>query len=256
LWNGGIVHGMQIIDQDPEVRRTPLTYYFRSSPIGQLFQALNDHKPPHRVALIGLGAGTLASYAQPGQEFTFFEIDPAVARIAPEAFTYLRDCRGRCQTVLGDGRVALNSADDGQFDLIVCDAFSGDAIPTHLLTVEALRLMARKCSDHGIVAFHLTNLYVDLEPVLARGAHQMGWDCYINHDNRLETLSVEDSRLEKSPSVWAVLARNPADFAGLAKDPRWRPAPADPPAPLWTDDAVSLWPVLHFRPRAQIPAVE
>jgi hypothetical protein len=252
LRHGAILHGAQLIDDDPEVRRIPLTYYFRSSPIGQVFHAL-QHRKPARVALIGLGAGTLASYAKAGEEFTFFEIDPAVARIASAqgAFSYLSESTGACRVVLGDGRISLGQVADGTYDLIVCDAFSGDAIPTHLLTVEAMRLYLQKCGQHGFLAFHLTNLYVDLKPVLARVSQELELVCLLNEDIQFETQTADDVRLRKDPSVWAVIARKNEDLVGLPDDPRWQRISAGPLAPLWTDDAASLWPVLHWMPLAK-----
>src|SRR5439155_22540376 len=123
--------------------RTPLTYYFRNGPIGQLFETFAGPQAKQRVAVLGLGCGTLAAYAESGQEWTFYEIDPEVARVAQERFTFLRDAQERgnsVRIVLGDARLALADAPNGQFDVILADAFSSDAVPVHLLTREAMAL--------------------------------------------------------------------------------------------------------------------
>ena len=129
------------------------------------------------MAIVGLGAGSLACYAEPGQGWTFYEIDPAVVRIArdPRFFTYLKDCRARSQdVVVGDARLRLRDAPDGGYGLIVLDAFSSDAIPMHLLTREALRLYRDKLADGGLIAFHISNRYLDLAPVLGALARDAG----------------------------------------------------------------------------------
>ena len=249
LSSGKTDHGAQLLDDDPARRRIPLTYYFHTSPIGQMFQAFQGRAERQRVAIIGLGAGTLASYAEPGQEFTFLEIDPAVIRIAsdPRLFTYLGDCRGRCRVLPGDGRMSLKQVPDGYFDFLICDAFSGDAIPTHLLTVEAVRLYLQKSSVRGVLAFHLSNLYVDLQSVVGNVAKEAGLLAFVNDDRSRQTQTPEEKRLGKRASTWVALVRRPEDLAGLAGDPRWQALAFTPAIPVWTDDTASLWPVLRWR---------
>jgi len=143
LHHGTTLHGLQVTR--PSERRLPTSYYHPSGPIGRLFAGLRadrEHRPLDEVAVVGLGVGTLAAYAQPGEHFTFFEIDPAIVRIAsdPALFSYLRDCAGTASVAVGDGRLALATAPDAHFRLIVIDAFGSDAVPVHLLTREALAL--------------------------------------------------------------------------------------------------------------------
>src|SRR5262249_3269778 len=148
-------HGTQSLA--PERRDIPTTYYHRSGPLGDIVGGLRARGPLAEVGLIGLGAGTIAAYGEAGEHFTYFEIDPAIARLAknPAYFTYLSDSRADVSIVLGDGRRRMAECADGRFDLLVLDAFSSDAIPVHLLTREAVQLYLRKLKPGGCLALHL-----------------------------------------------------------------------------------------------------
>jgi hypothetical protein len=244
LFHGNILHGQQSLD--PQSRDEPLTYYCRNGPIGQLLIALRGDARLQRVGLIGLGTGALASYAGPGQHWTFFEIDPTVAHIAAPSsglFTYLKNSRGRIDVVLGDARLTV-SEHPGKFGLLVVDAFGSDAIPLHLLTREALRVYQAHLCDHGILAFHISNRYVDLEPVLANLAADASPPllCLIQRD-----LSLDDAERKKGkePSVWVILTKSPDDLGQLART-RWQAARARPDLRVWTDDFSDLVSVLRF----------
>ena len=167
LRHGTTVHGAQSLDADR--RREPLTYFTRSGPLGQAMAAWQDQLAGASVAVTGLGAGTIACDAQPGQDWTFYEIDPAVERIArnPAYFTYLRDCLPDGRVILGDARLQMRGAIDGSYDLIILDAFSSDSVPVHLLTREALELYLSKLAIGGVLVFNISNRYLDLVPVLA-----------------------------------------------------------------------------------------
>jgi len=251
LFHGSTLHGQQ--DLDPARRREPLTYFTRSGPVGQVFDAL-DTIPrggrPARVGVTGVGAGSLAGYARPGQRWTFFEIDPDVVDLArdPRYFTYLADSpAATLDVVLGDARVALAGAADGAFDLLILDAFSSDAIPAHLLTRESLALYRRKLAARGLVALNVTNRYLDLPPVVARLAADAAMVCRVRVDapaNRAEAEAWTASG--KQGSIWAVLAADLSDIGPIAADPRWyTPAPR-PGDPVWTDGRSSL--LDHLRP--------
>jgi spermidine synthase len=203
-----------------------------------VFQAFRGPQTKDRVAVIGLGVGTLASYGESGQEFTFFEIDPAVERIArdPRYFTYLSDAevRGvRVRTVLGDARLALQREPRAHYSLLVVDAFTGDSIPTHLLTGEAVRLYLESLTDDGLIAFHITNGYLDLGPVLGDAAQAAGLVGLIQND---AVLSTEEGRRGKVPSTWVVLARHLATLGPLRAQGRWKPLTGRPSARAWTDN--------------------
>jgi spermidine synthase len=245
LLHGTTTHGIQ--HRVPGQESEPLTYYARSGPIGQFFAAFSGTKAKHSVALIGLGAGTLASYAQRGQHWTFFEIDPAVERIArdPRYFTYLADAEARgadLEVKLGDGRLQM-AASPGNYGLIVVDAFSSDAIPLHLLTREALELYVGKLAPGGVLAFHLSNKYVELEPVVANLARDAGLTAVIQRDT---TLTYAEYTGRKFGSVWTLLARRPEDLGPLVGDVRWRPVSGGGAGSVWTDDYSNLFGALKW----------
>jgi hypothetical protein len=242
LFHGSTIHGIQTLD--PTLRLRPVSYYHEGSPISQVFAALHRKGTRVPIAVVGLGAGTLACLGQSGQAFTFYEIDPAVERIArdPRYFTFLQDCEGKPQVVLGDARLTLKTAPDSQYGLIVIDAFSSDSIPLHLLTREALRLYLDKLAGGGILAFHISNRYLDLRPVLATLASDAGL-IYLDRD-QIETSSGAQQS-GKTGSRWAVMARAPEDLGMLTHD-GWRPGRYDTGDRPWTDDfsnilATILW---------------
>ena len=158
-------------------RHRPLTYYHPTGPAGIAFRFLVDGwHGPRRIGAVGLGTGAIASYARPDQDWTFYELDPAVERLARDDryFTFLRDSRARSlNVVIGDARLRLAAEPDGSFDLLVLDAFSSDAIPIHLLTAEAFALYERKLAPDGVILLHLSNRYLDLPPVVAAVAQTM-----------------------------------------------------------------------------------
>src|SRR5262249_22100380 len=154
-----------------------LTYYHRTGPVGQVFAANPPAVKHPAMALVGLGSGSMTAYGAPGQTLTIYEIDPAVKRIAedPRYFTYLRVTKPKYQIVLGDARLKMEEhGKDGEYGVIVVDAFSSDAIPVHLLTREAVALYVRRLAPDGIIALHISNRYLDLKPVAARIAQELG----------------------------------------------------------------------------------
>jgi hypothetical protein len=242
LFHGTTLHGLQAID--PSQRHEPLGYYHRTGPFGQAFPQLRNLTATSEIAVVGLGVGSLASYAGGGQRWTFYELDPAVERLArtEEYFTYLRDCSDRCRVVLGDARVSLADARPRQYDLMVIDAFSSDAIPMHLLTDEAFALYLSRLGAGGVLALHISNRHVSLGPVLARlaHAHQL---IAIRQQERLATPSSDG----KSESDWVLMAARSEDLGSLPGDARWTIPAIAASTPLWTDDASSILSVLHYR---------
>ena len=228
LKNGTIVHGAQIGGRGID----PVTYYHRTGPVGQLLAALPDRSITARAAVVGLGTGSMACHSRAGDRWTFFEIDPAIERLARHSgiFTFLRDCPGRFDVVLGDARLSLERQPDGQFGLITLDAFSSDAIPIHLLTREALELYGRKLKPQGVIAFHISNKYLDLEPVVGNVAQAAGLTCYGQDDD-----AVTAQTWMKSPSHWVALAREPAELGRVPADARWHPCRTSG-ARTWSDD--------------------
>ena len=232
LTHGVTVHGAQYLD--PKRRREPTAYFHRDSPVGQLFHVL-ERRPVTAVAAIGLGAGTLACYRRPGQDWTFFELDPLVVRLARDTryFTFLADCAPDARIVLGDGRLTFAAEPDGRYDVIVVDTFSSDAIPVHMLTREALALYLRKLAPDGVIIFHISNQYLDLAPVLATLAADAGVIA-LQPGPRL-TLPPED-RFGAMESAWIVLTRRLEPVRALLDEEGWTPLPAPPRSRPWTDD--------------------
>ncbi len=245
LVHGGTTHGIQRIGTN--TGQEPLGYYHRSGPLGDVFAAfdrLDETQEAGTVGIIGLGTGCMAAYAKPNHRLTFFEIDPQVAQIANDTrfFSYLSECPAKVQITIGDGRQALARAPNA-FDLIILDAFSSDAVPTHLLTREALRVYLSKLEPQGLLCLHLSNRYLDLIPIVANLAHDAGANCLARHDG----VAQAEQKNGRFPSSYAVLARDPAPLMPLLQDPRWRRMVHDPAAPLWTDRHSDLVSVFKFK---------
>jgi len=230
LVHGTTLHGLQRLD--PSRRTMATTYYHRTGPIGQVFAARGGQMD--QIAVIGLGVGTLASYGEPGQYFTFFEIDPAMVKIArdPGLFTFLSDSAAHVDVVVADGRLGL-AADVGSYNLLVVDAFSSDAIPVHLLTQEALATYAERLAPGGIIAVNISNRYLDLEPVVARVATSLGMSVLVQHDT---IISEEETAEGKSLSRWVIIAAAPTNLAPFDEDERWKAARVNNDDRPWTDD--------------------
>ncbi|MCH7872134.1 MAG: fused MFS/spermidine synthase, partial [Planctomycetes bacterium] len=244
LVHGTTTHGKQFID--PARRDEPLTYYHRTGPLGDIFATFDGDAAKTRVAAIGLGAGSLAAYIGPGQSVTFYEIDPEIERIArnPDYFTFLTDCRGDMKVVVGDGRLTLAQAPDRHYGLIVLDAFSSDAIPTHLLTREAIELYLSKLEDDGVLAFHISNRYLNLEPLIAGLGADAGLVGLTRTDTNLTALEEADG---KTPSIYAVLARKREHLGDLADHPDWTPLSDPSGVKVWTDQYTSILSFFTFK---------
>ena len=234
LIHGVTLHGQQNLD--PTRLDEPLTYFTRTGPFGQIAAVYRARPASPSVGIVGLGAGSMACYAQPDQRWTFYEIDPTVVRIArdPRYFTFLRDSRAAEQRIiLGDARLRLRDAPDNGYGLIVMDAFSSDAVPVHLISREALQLYRRKLTRGGLIALNITNQYIDFAPVLAALARDEQMVCRIRTDL---AISVPEQRDGKFPSRWAVMAEREADLGTLRSDPNWTTPEARPGERAWSDD--------------------
>ncbi len=252
LIHGNTIHGQQSLH--PVEKSTPRTYYHPSGPIGQLLKILEGKGDPRleRVAIVGLGTGALACYAQENQHWTFFEIDPAVIAIAenPRLFTFLKLSRGRIDVVAGDARLSLERSPE-KFGLIIIDAFTSDAIPVHLLTREALAIYQNRLVDNGLLVFHISNRYLHLEPILgnlaAEGPRPM--KC-LGADDQIK---VEE--IGKLASHWVLLTPPTEDTSKLqamqternkTTVPLWQPVEPNPRYPIWTDQFSNLFGVLKW----------
>jgi spermidine synthase len=233
LQHGSTVHGAQNLD--PARRREPLTYYDRRGPLGAIFAA-GPAAGARRVAVVGLGTGASAAYAARGDEWTFYEIDPGIERIARDRryFTYLADSPAPTRVVLGDARLSLARAPEGAYDLLLLDAFSSDAVPVHLLTREALDLYLSRLAPGGWIAFHVSNRYLELERVVGALARERGLAARIGEGPRGATGAYAYT------STWVVVARSERHLGALARHPGWREPGADPGFRGWTDDYSSV----------------
>lgn len=238
LFHGSTLHGQQSVD--PARRDVPLSYFHPSGPIGDVFESNAGRNREGDIAVVGLGIGSLAAYSRPGENWTFYELDPAVEEVArdPRFFTYLNHADSdRIRISIGDARVRLKDAPDGAYELIVLDAFSSDALPVHLMTREALQVYRRKLAPGGLLAFNLSNRYLDLDPVLGSLARDAGMICRIRAEIEIDP---EMRRQGKLPSIWGILANSEADLGPLVQDPSWKPASVLPGGRVWTDQWSSL----------------
>ncbi|HTY49091.1 MAG TPA: fused MFS/spermidine synthase, partial [Steroidobacteraceae bacterium] len=234
LAHGVIVHGTQY--RSPALAHRPTEYYGPASGVGHAMAALQRDAHPLRIGVIGLGTGTMAAYGRPGDVVRFYEINPAVIDIAQRQFSFLRDSRARIELARGDARLTLAAERPQHFDLLVVDAFSGDAIPVHLLTREALEVYVRHMRPGGLIAFHLSNLYLDLVPVVQRLA-QAG-------QLAARLIEADDDDDFNSPSTWVLVSTDPAALAAPQIAAVARRIPPNQTR-LWTDDFSDLLRFLH-----------
>ncbi len=249
-----------------DFRQDPLTYYHRTGPVGEIFQEMFRTFPNGDVAMIGLGTGSVACYARPGQQLTFYEIDPTVIQLVEPSryFSYLHDAKKRgakLKFILGDARLKLEENRDAKYHLLLVDAFSSDSIPVHLLTREAVKLYTDRLADGGLLALHISNRYIDLEPVVARLADDLQLTARVWNDGR------ESDHPGKTMSTWVVLAKNADHLSdpirGDESDSRigalmggygyhiynhhWRPLEVLKDVPAWTDDYSDVLRVMRLK---------
>ena len=242
LLNGTIQHGTQIFADG--LARTPTTYYAVDSGIGLALRFCctvdeSDTVRPRRIGVVGLGAGTLAAYGHPGDRIRFYEINPLVRPIAQNLFTYLRDSQAEITFADGDARTSLTREIQQNFDVLAVDAFSGDAIPLHLLTTEAFALYKRHLAPNGIIAVHVSNQYLNLAPEIAQLAVATGMQ------SRLVE-SPSDDATGSYRSTWVLLTDSPTFFSRPEISPAVIKMPTTPRLRPWTDDYSSLLPTIQL----------
>ena len=232
LFHGTTKHGAQRLAT--HIQTTPLTYYSRPGPMGQLFSAFDKQNQNWEIGTVGLGAGALACYAKPQQHWTQYEIDPLVIDIAknPKYFTYLKQCAKKSTFKVGDARLSLKHEPDQKFDLLILDAFSSDSVPTHLLTREAIALYFTKLKPTGLLAFHITNRHLELKKVMSDHARHL----------KLAALIQEFKPQQDIPLViatdWVVMARNEETLSALNQN--WQKLPLYFDMKPWTDDFTNI----------------
>ena len=252
LNHGTTMHGMQLLD-DPT---RPISYYPDTSGVGiAMLNAPRLYGPEASIGVVGLGTGTLACYRRPGQYWQFFEIDPLVIEIARERkiFSFLEKCAPDVPVTLGDARLTLAAVPEGKFDILALDAFSSDSIPLHLLTKEAFATYRKALKPDGILLVHISNRYIDLNPVVAAEAKANGWSAALRHDSPTEQLINRGNRA----SQWIALSRDPAKLAELTgkvdkvksryyNSEQWLQLDAPGKTSPWTDDYASVLPHLSL----------
>jgi SAM-dependent methyltransferase len=226
LLHGDTVHGIE--DMDPAKSGRALSYYHTSGPAGDVMKLL-DGRSGMDVAIVGLGAGSLAAYAAPDRRITFFDVDPQIVEIANKDFTFLHDCGTDCNVVLADGRLAITQSADASFNLLVIDAFSSDSIPPHLVSREAVQIYASKLKPGGILLFHVSNRYLDIEKLVSAQLAAAGMATFVRRD-------VDTSVPGKSPSVYVTAAREAESLGWIASTGKWQRVQRPPNIKLWTDD--------------------
>ena len=254
LAHGTTLHGLQNTQPGREIE--PTTYYGHQSGVGLTLDKANELAGPDAaVGIVGLGAGTLSCYRKPGQQWTIFEIDPVMVDIArdPSKFTFLSKCAGDTPIVIGDARLQIEKRPPAQFDILVIDAFSSDAIPLHLLTEEAIGIYARALKPDGVLLIHISNRFFDLEPVLAAEAKARGWTAAI----RMDTAGQDDPTSALTGSNWVAFTATPQRMVQLTGGIRprekafdngvWVPLEARGGFARWTDDYASTLPILIWK---------
>jgi hypothetical protein len=239
LIHGAIAHGGQLLRED--LRMAPSSYFGPTSGYGRVFASLPPG--PHKVGVIGLGAGALAAYAKPGDDWVFYEISPAVVRAAMAEFTFLPQFPGRYELVVGDGRLALEREAPRQYDVLAMDAFAGDSIPTHLITREAMAAYVKHLKPDGVLVFQATNRFVNLMPVLHNLAQSFGMQAVLISDS---PPTVDGPGYWLSSTDQVIVTRNAALLQSPAIREVAQPLQADPGLPVFTDDYVNLVRILKW----------
>ena len=245
LTHGTTLHGRQNLL--PGFELEPTTYYARRSGVGLVLTHAPEMFGAHaRIGVIGLGSGTLACFARPGQRWTFFEIDRQMVQVARNRFTFLNGCAPQARVVLGDARLSIARQPPGQIDVLAVDAFSSDSVPMHLLTREALATYGRALNPNGIILFHISNRYLNLEPVVADLADSGHWASALLVYNPTE----EEELLNSTVSVWIAMSRNPMTLNRLYEltgpGVAWSELNRQPGFAGWTDDHASILPLINF----------
>ncbi len=248
LKHGSTLHGAQNVR--PEHAREPLTYFGLRGPLGDIVGAARLAGRPLTIGVVGLGTGSVACYARPGDHFTFYEIDPLVATLARDErlFTYLANCTPDVPIIIGDARLSLERESAARYDVLILDAFSSDAIPVHLLTREAMKLYLSRLTPSGVLAIHISNRYLNLRPAVANLAADAGVPALLGEDHQLPR---QQLLRMYSASVWVAVAHDPAILESLDIRDRWKPLLAPAGERVWTDDYSNVLGALVRRPRAR-----
>lgn len=237
LVHGDTMHGVESLDVT--LAGEPLSYYHKTGPIGDVMQMISNHAHQH-VGVVGLGTGTIAAYGGPARHITFFDVDPQVVDIAHDFFTYIRRCADDCNVIVGDGRLSIQAQPDSEFDLIVLDAFNSDSIPAHLVSREAVRMYMSKLKTGGVLLFHVSNRYLDVEKLATIVSMDEGLPVFVRHDD-------DEEPRGKASSDYVAAVRNAEDLDNIPNKESWEQP--DKPADIksWTDDYSNMMSVIRWK---------
>jgi SAM-dependent methyltransferase len=236
LLHGDTLHGLE--SMDITLAGQPLSYYHETGPVGDIMKLISS-RPNQHVAVVGLGTGTMAAWGRPNRQMTFFDIDPQVVDIAQNFFTYLRRCDKSCNIVIGDGRLSLEKQPDAEFDVIMLDAFNSDSIPAHLVSREAVQLYLRKLKPDGLILFHVSNRYMDVESLASAVTLDAGLEGRVRYDD-------DEEARGKTSSDYVVAARHEEDFGELNEDENWTPVEKPEGIQAWTDDYSNMMAIVKW----------
>ena len=237
--HGTTTHGLQLMVEG--YRKMPTVYYHFDGPFGDVMYVYRDSPVLDRMAVIGMGAGGIAAYGEPGRSIDFYEIDPAMDRIAqnPDYFTYLKDSESDINVIIGDGRREIAKVEDGHYGMIAVDAFSSDSIPLHLITKEAIELYFQKLMPGGLLMFHISNRHIHLDPPLVGIAGELGYTILLCRDDKSE-----NDMARPWSSHWVVMARTEEDLAPIMQPGPdrlfWLMGFPNDRTPVWTDDHANV----------------
>src|SRR5262249_50709717 len=217
----------------------PLSYYHETGPVGDIMKIISG-RPSQHVGVVGLGTGSMAGWARPDRHVTFFAIDPQGYGLSYNFFTYLRRCATNCNVVIGDGRLSIEKTPDGEFDVLMLDAFNSDSIPAHLVSREAVQIYLKKLKPHGMILFHVSNRYMDVEGLVSAVAFDAELPGLVRYDS-------DEEATGKTTSDYVVVAPNSENFGALVDDENWtaieKPAKIQP----WTDDYSNMLTIVRWK---------
>jgi spermidine synthase len=236
LLHGDTLHGLESLD--PELLGLPLSYYHVTGPVGDVMNMLSERADQH-IGVVGLGTGSMAGWTAPHRHITFFDIDLQVYEIAKSFFTFLPHCGENCDVVIGDGRLSIENAKPADFDLLMLDAFNSDSIPAHLISREAIGMYLTKLKPNGILMFHVSNRYMDVEGLVSAVVKDASLEALVRHDEELQTNL-------KARSHYIVAATTPVALGSLEHDDNWLRVTKPDHIKPWTDDYSNMLEILKW----------
>jgi spermidine synthase len=236
LLHGDTMHGLESLD--PSLAGQPLSYYHETGPVGDVMKMLSE-RPNQHIGVVGLGTGSMAGYTASNRRITFFDIDPQVYGIAHNYFTFLRRCDKNCDVLIGDGRLSIEKMPDGEFDLLMLDAFNSDSIPAHMVSREAIQTYLTKLKPDGLILFHVSNRYMNVENLVSAVVTDAPLQALVRYDD-------DEEPPGKSTSDYVVAARRVEDLGSLAEDSNWSSVMKPDGVEPWTDDYSNMLTILRW----------